>query len=430
MHPFKIFIFAFLILALSLIYRWQKMQAGSLQITPLEVALNEPSDSVSFSEKTDSSRNIAIDTMHTFFDYLPDSSLNGFIGKLKFAKDSVVRMVFFGDSQLEGDFFTKPVRDSFQQVYGGSGIGYMPADMYFNTTEKVAVITSDFEKHVVHFGTDDSVQYGLYGRYFAPTKSIADVTIKNRDEMHRYKKLRILYSGSAHLTTNYDDKENIYELSSHDVSELEISFMNTPSELKLRFTVEEHLKLYGFLLDPGNGVVVDHVPFRGNLNLMLNNFEEESLRQMAGFVKPALVALQFGLNVIPDVRNDYSSYRVALERDIQLLKKYLPGISVVVIGAPDMAHKENGEMQVYKNIDLIVESQKEAAINQKVAFWDMRKAMGGNGSVINWVDEDLARTDYAHLNNRGAEKVAKLFTKDLFTVIQQNQKMNGGITEK
>ena len=43
-------------------------------------------------------------------------------------------------------------------------------------------------------------------------------------------------------------------------------------------------------------------------------------REMGKVLNPALVILHFGLNVIPDVRESYNEYQIALERDINSIK--------------------------------------------------------------------------------------------------------------
>lgn len=428
MHPFKIFIFASVLLAVAFLFRYE--QAWTEQELPpiaAKITIEEVKPL-----QIDSLAIPATDSVYGFFEGCnPDSCLANFTQLLLKSKDTLIRIVFFGDSQLEGDFFTMPVRKAFQQIYGGNAIGYMPAEMYFNTTEKVAIVTSDFEKYVVHSVMAETNEFGLYGRFFLPTKSSAELRIKNRDRNHRYNSLKIIYSGKVNLEVDSGEKNRQkMVLDSPVIAEKILDFEDTPSDLKLIFTDNQQLKLYGILLDPLTGVVVDHLPFRGNLNLMLNCFGDESVSQMSNLLNPSLVVLQYGLNVIPDVRTNYENYRIALQRDIQLLKKYLPETSIVIIGAPDMAHKDDGVMCSYKNIELIIASQKQAAQAEGVAFWNMRKAMGGEGSVIKWVAEDLARTDYAHLNAKGSEKMAKVFTKDLLHVINKNSVENDRVAEK
>lgn len=427
MHPFKIFVFTFTILALALLYSSKDSiitrHTTQVDSIPSEMALPD-----SIEEVTEV---VTMDTLlpHTFFEASNiDSCLAGIRNALSHSGDSLVRIIFYGDSQLEGDFITKPIRDTLQYLYGGAGIGFMPAEMYFNSTEKVAIYTSDFEKEMVAYKGSTQIQYGLYGRCFVPKASSGQLTIKNRNASHRFTKLKILYSGNAALQVKADDQQlQNFGLSANVAEVQSMNVQHDSKEISLVFSGSNKLKLYGLLLDPDNGVVVDHVAFRGNLNLMFNRFGDESVNQMADFIKPSLVVLQFGLNVIPDIREDYHDYQVAVERDIQLLKNLYPGLSIIVVGAPDMAHKVDGVLTPYAHIHKIVQAQKLAAENQQVAFWNMRQAMGGPGSVIDWVDNDFARTDYAHLNEQGAQKIARIFSRDLLTIINKMEEKHDGL---
>ena len=51
--------------------------------------------------------------------------LNSFFCKLDTLKksQSPLRIVYFGDSQIEGDRITSTIRKQFQQKFGGAGIG-------------------------------------------------------------------------------------------------------------------------------------------------------------------------------------------------------------------------------------------------------------------------------------------------------------------
>ncbi|MBN2805230.1 MAG: hypothetical protein JXR22_01110, partial [Prolixibacteraceae bacterium] len=190
-----------------------------------------------------------------------------------------------------------------------------------------------------------------------------------------------------------------------------------PRSLNLKVKNEQHFRLEGLLFDPLHGVVVDHVPFRGKLNVKMKEYDSKQFLLQCQLLQPAMVVLQYGLNVVPDVRLEYGNYRIALQQDLQLLKKYLPNASFLVMGVPDMARKEAGIMVSYPNITAVIEAQREAAMREKVAFWNFRKAMGGEGAMVKWVDDGLGRSDYAHLTAAGAEKAATIFVNDLMQVI-------------
>ena len=350
--------------------------------------------------------------------------LENFFELLKTSADTLVRVIYYADSQIEGDRITHPLRKAFQQRFGGKGIGYMPAEMYFNTTEQLAIITNDFMSDVVHYKSDyEKIDYGLYGRFFTPTTTKAQIRVNNRSKTDCFSKMKILYSGKAKMLV---ENENVQctELLADKASVEMLSFEKIPATIRLNFTDHEDFKLYGFLFDPEKGIAIDHVPFRGNANLMMNRFESESIIDMGKMLKPSLVVLHFGLNVVPDIRDNYHSYQLALERDVRLLKEYLPGVSVLIIGVSDMARRVDGQMQSYPNIDAIVQAQRIAANNSDAHFFDLRERMGGEGAIIDWVEKGWAKSDYAHFTLEGSEKAGQWIADYLLELYNQYLSQN------
>ena len=65
----------------------------------------------------------------------------------------------------------------------------------------------------------------------------------------------------------------------------------------------------------------------------------------------------------------------------------------------------------YELLPSVVETLKDAAINNGCGFWDMYTAMGGYNSMPSWVnaDPELARPDYTHFSAKGARLISNMF---------------------
>ncbi|MCQ2148429.1 MAG: hypothetical protein MJZ16_13095, partial [Bacteroidales bacterium] len=52
-----------------------------------------------------------------------------------------------------------------------------------------------------------------------------------------------------------------------------------------------------------------------------------------------------------------------------------------------------------------------------VAYWDLFRTMGGNGSMIQWVNHNppLAGPDYIHFTTKGAERVGDALARSMIT---------------
>jgi hypothetical protein len=124
---------------------------------------------------------------------------------------------------------------------------------------------------------------------------------------------------------------------------------------------------------------------------------------------------------------DYSWYARGMRRVINHLKQSFPGVSILLVSVGDKGYKDNDEYITDPSIPIFVETQKKMAEENKLAFWSLYDAMGGNGSMVKWVEGDtvLANKDYTHFNLRGAHKVGKLlFNKLMKEYNDFNKKQN------
>ena len=55
----------------------------------------------------------------------------------------------------------------------------------------------------------------------------------------------------------------------------------------------------------------------------------------------------------------------------------------------------------------LINTQQLIAYDTRVAFWNLYKAMGGEGSIVRMVVCHEANLDYTHINFRGGRKLAK-----------------------
>ena len=99
-----------------------------------------------------------------------------------------------------------------------------------------------------------------------------------------------------------------------------------------------------------------------------------------------------------------------LSTDIRFLNQKLPGVPILLISTSDMAHRVKGNLSSYANIPDIVKAQKEAALANDCDFWDLYETMGGEGSMIEWVNKipPLGNKDFVHFTPLGASDVGVL----------------------
>ncbi|MCD6332774.1 MAG: hypothetical protein J7L89_05830, partial [Bacteroidales bacterium] len=147
---------------------------------------------------------------------------------------------------------------------------------------------------------------------------------------------------------------------------------------------------------------------------------------------PSLIIMQFGINVVRARTRDFSYYTRALIKQIHRFMAVNPHVSILLVGVSDMAHREANTIYSYATVPLIRDAQVEAARKIPVAFWDLYKMMGGNGSAARWylTDPPLIREDLTHFSFAGGEEIAnQLFDALMWAYHRWIIKFNSNLNE-
>lgn len=365
------------------------------------------------------------------------SSLAPFYARL-LNNDKIIRVLHYGDSQIEGDRITGYLRQKFQERFGGSGAGYIPVIQTENVALQVALKQQGQWKRYTAYGRRDTTlqtnhfgAYGSFGRFVPQLVSVdssgfnagLEITpikssYKNCFNISSIK----LLSGALHapLTVRITSGEQIvaekeYSLS-NDVVADEWNIDNGSQSVRIGFKANQSPDLYGILLD-GNapGVAFDNIPMRGSSGTDFTKIDFNDLKQTYEKLDVEMLIYQFGVNVVPNILEDYTFYERWVYDQLTYLRKAKPEIPILVIGISDMSMKDGDDFVSYPNIVKIRDAQKRAAFRAGCAFWDMYLAMGGENSMVAWVNANppLATQDYTHFNYAGSRIISQLLCKAL-----------------
>ena len=364
-------------------------------------------------------------------------------------RSDIVRIAHYGDSQLEGDRITCYLRSYFHQKFGGSGVGFVPFDDIADNVNLVRISSPNWIRYTVFHNRYGCGYYGLSGNVYkfskyAMVKSNNDSVTGNENDSVK----KILYSknvfsnatvsiilrqsvyfNNAFLMYGRSSAEclmNIYNLTNNEkilsdtlppVEGFEMHKLKiSPSvrSFKLEFIGDLSPDFYGLLLDGTSGVQVDNYAIRGHsgdgLLLMNPGYLATQLKKL----NVKLVVFQYGNNMVPYVNSD-AKCKLMEDMFYNIFMRYknaAPGISILAIGAGDMATMYNGAYTSYPYIPKIRDAQKNAALRAGCAFWDLFEVMGGINSILTWKEKGLASYD-GHFSNNGQ----KIIGKELFNAI-------------
>jgi len=358
-----------------------------------------------------------------------------------------VRILHFGDSQIEGDRITSDIRNGLQREFGGSGPGYISANPLTSHLSLSNNRSANWRRYPV-FGNQDSTlkhnHFGMYAEFsrftafpridtirnpepevrkvlpsdtaihawieLSPTKmgymtsrKFTKLTVLFRNPDAPFK-LRVVLSDSTEARREFALNPNAQEY--HQ------TFVSSPELVRLEFEAKSSPDIYGIRLENEYGVVMDNIPMRGSSGTFFGKIHNAEMATQFANSQAKLIILQFGGNTVPYMTDDkVSQYGGWFSSQIRYLQRMNPEADFVLIGPSDMSIKEGTKYLTYPILPTIRDVLRTVALDNGIGYWDMYEVMGGRNSMPSWVaaDPPLAAPDYVHFTRLGAQKIAELF---------------------
>ncbi|TND07167.1 MAG: hypothetical protein FD123_3312 [Bacteroidetes bacterium] len=356
-----------------------------------------------------------------------DDSLGGLIRffmaieQLK-TKGKQVRIAYFGDSMIEGDLISQDLRALMQDTFGGYGVGFMP----------ITSIVAGFRQSIIHSFSTNWTDHnlleknsgghapGITGHTFVPaftgqgdstiTGSWVKYTAPNRARLDRFYNVRLFYGKTESACYVNCNKQNHKLDGVNAVNQLYVNRGGAIQAVQAGFSCGGPLDVYGFSMDTDSGVFVDNLSYRGNSGLPLTQMPYRVLNGLNQHLDYDLIILQYGPNVVNSKLKSYDWYEKGMVEVVKHLKQAFPTASILVISTGDKGYRKNGVMGTDPAVPILVESQRKTAEKTGAAFWNLYQAMGGEASMVKWVQGDTvyANKDYTHFNHRGAKRIGKM----------------------
>jgi hypothetical protein len=370
-----------------------------------------------------------------------DTLLYGFFRALRTienGRDTLVRVLHYGDSQLEGDRITAFLRDKFQATFGGCGTGINNLVDKLNSKLSIAQNTRSNWLAYAAYGPKYNRSAGnFYGM-------LGDLYKMPIPAEPAWTKASVSYFRSPHATPRQQKVENIKFFYRNPDAPIEVT-LQIPGQPEVKQKLEESAQfqvfqhklntpfehvtihvatgdkspeIYGVALDGNQGITFDNIPLRGSSGVEFSRINRKHLQRQFEQLNVKFLILQFGVNMVPSPLPDYGFYEQMFLEQLRFLKGLVPNLSILVVGVSDMSRNMSGAYESYPNIEKIRNAQKNAAFKAGCAFWDLYEAMGGKNSMPSWVFAKpvaLANKDFTHFTSHGASIVSEMLYKALLT---------------
>ena len=318
-----------------------------------------------------------------------------FYASLAESGDRVVRVLHYGDSQIEEDRMTSQIRQHLQDRYGGSGVGLMPLaqtiptitvkqELYMN--RRRVNPAQGPRRYMVYALRRDQRSDGLYGP-MGQVAWMADSLVKGSEEI-------------TAVCTPVDGRPRYTQWRVWADDSVQYRFGGDTVHLSGCGAV------YGLSQESWTGVIVDNIPMRGCLGLVFTRMDEAQLSRFYRQENVRLIIMQFGGNAIPSNQKPGTIAAIVkgLREQVQYLKRCAPDAAILFIGPSDMLTTVDGEVQTYPMVPYMDRLLRKMAIEEEIAYFSLFRWMGGAGSMARWREIGLAGQDGIHFHRSGARK--------------------------
>jgi lysophospholipase L1-like esterase len=329
-----------------------------------------------------------------------------------------LRILHYGDSHTAADEWTGDLRTRFQEKFGDGGSGFSLAGRPWNSYRRMDVrsgSTRGWHSDGLVGRAGDGV-YGLGGVSMSTTSAHEAVYLDasaSEFELFYYQQPG---GGSLQIYDNGVPMEQISTDGEAGPAYYRLQAIPGMHRVEAETLDRAPVRLFGWVAENTTGVTYEELGINGAEASIVLGWNEETLRSNIERRNPALIVLAYGTNEAG--RKDWTleSYRQMYSNLIARLRADAPTATILVIGPPDRTQKiRKIGWQTMEKIDVIAEAQRQAALANGCAFWDLRAKMGGKGSMLKWVAAGMAQSDHVHFTGPGYRMLGDAVFRDVMS---------------
>lgn len=344
---------------------------------------------------------------------------------------AVLRVVHIGDSHIQADWFSGEMRRLLQNRLGNAGMGLIFPYRCIKTNGSPSYkITSPFTfpaQKIVKCKTSCNVgvsayQFEMKSNQWFEVKPKFDSTPQQ---------LTLLYSPlvpkARPVINNIDDVSNYHDTIVGDFVLTKTLFTTTNS---FKLSASNDFTLFGIVAENQQPGIIYYTIGANGATFANYNQSELFFNQLA-ILKPDLIIVSLGTNEsVSKITNDSFLFQL---QTFQNKLNQIHSASVLYTTPPDNAkrhviiqrRKSKGKWKkvkkVYYHTNEKVGELRNIMIQfcdeKNLMYWDLYHAMGGAGSMKNWVEAGYAAKDHIHFSKKGYEYQASLFYSALLNCL-------------
>ncbi len=325
-----------------------------------------------------------------------------------------INLLHIGDSHIQADMITAPLRTGFQKEFGNAGRGLVIPLRVSGSNEPFSYkITSNLKwygKRCVY--VNDSLAYGIGGFAAKTSNDSAILNIRTNNYAplnYAFNRLTVFYQHDSSFNfTLYDTGGvRIANFNNDSVSAfLNYSRANLPQltnnvilKMERKDSSQNQATVYGFNLEnDSNGVLYHVVGVNGAeayQYVAARHFAEQT-----ALLTPDVIIISLGTNETQRRPFDKVLTQARLDSLVKQLQVCNPKVPVVLTSPPDSYfHRKNYNTAIATYHEMMVDYAKQ----NNLAVWDLYSVTGGYKSCYQWKKNGLMQRDGVHFTRAGYE---------------------------
>jgi hypothetical protein len=334
------------------------------------------------------------------------------------SKTGTIKILHIGDSHLQPNNLTGSTRYILQKEIGNAGRGLIfPYSLAKTYGPNDYTFSSDVTWTSARITKASTQSVGLTGISVKSTTTSGKVSWSTGKDLldYPFQKGQILFEmqGCTACSVEVNGVKRVYTNQTKVLDTLSFLVQKDTSTLKFQggyFTLldlVEETNLPGVIY---NSTGVESATFTSyNLN---PNFQKS-----VALIRPDFLLISLGTN--ESYRNWNASY---FNKEVNLcldrIAEASPTTEVILVLPNENYKKINGKYVYNVALDSVRNSLKNIAEQRQLTTYDQLEAMGGKGSMLEWLKQGLVNTDHVHLLRKGYQKQGELLAAFLLGYLQ------------
>jgi len=331
-----------------------------------------------------------------------------------------VRVAWFGDSFTDADLVVCDLRDTLQSVFGGNGVGFVPITHEAAGYRRSVQLSSGGWLTSSVINRNGTRNFGINGFSYRPDSAnyVRFKASYKYKHTRKFDVFRLFYASQSQtevrLALNDSVKQRLTLLPA-TLPEMVSVGLQDIRKVKLNFSQQSGVTIYGASLEDSTGFYIDNFSIKGNSGISLLAIPSRNLMKFDSLLNYDLIVLQFGLNAMTSESRRYTAYMEGMKRLVDKFKTAFPETPILMLSVSDRSERRQGQFVTMKSVKGLVAAQEKFAYDNKLLFWNMFAAMGGENSMARFVHSNppLAGKDYTHLNFDGGKIIGHSLARSI-----------------